>query len=335
MLPVHHVPSGPFGVVLNSNAGRMKPRLARQIERVAGRDHVFLTESPEHAREVLHRCVEREYTTVFAGGGDGTVIDAINTLHSLRAAGERVPGVGVLRLGTGNALARYLGSGRPLKAIGDYAAGRVHKAVPIRMVESNGTLFPFGGMGTDAAILNDYVALRRSHAQGPLARLFKGLSGYILAGLGRTVPNYLRRPNPRVTITNLGRPAYRIGPDGEEIGDPIPTGGVLYEGTAAMLGPATTPIIGYGIRFFPFADRRAGRFQLRLIDMSPLESVWNFPAAAMGTLAHAGCHDFYVDRVRVVSEQALPYQIGGDARGYTDEVTWGISSVPVTLVGRA
>ncbi len=335
MLPAVPRRSGPFGVVLNANAGRVTPRLAANVARVVGDDHVFVTESPEHAQDVLRLCVERDYSTVFAGGGDGTVIDVANTFHRLAASAPRVPAVGVLRLGTGNALARYVGAGRPLKDLSDYAKGGVHRAVPIQMVQSDGTLSPFGGLGHDAAVLNAYVEMKARYAGTPWERLFYGLKGYLLAGFGPVMWQYLRRDNPYVTVTNTGAAAHRIGPDGNEHGEPIPTGGIVYQGPCSMMGVSTSPIIGYGVRFFPYADRRPGRFQLRVFDLTAFESGLHFAACARGTLQHERLHDYYVQRVRVRFSHAMPYQLGGDAKGYRNDLSFAISETPVTFVGRA
>ncbi len=335
MLPTYQIPSGPFGVLLNANAGRVTPRLVNRIRHAVGDDHVFLTESPDHAQEVLRTCVAREYPTVFAGGGDGTVIGVINTLHQMRDEAPWLPAVGVLRLGTGNALARWVDSGAPMKTLSDYKAGRMHVSRPLRLIEAEGALFPFGGMGTDAAILNDYEELKSAASSGWMKWLCSGLSGYLMAGLARTLPRYLLRNDTEVTITNLGSPARRIGPGGDEVGDPVPTGGTLYRGACSMLGAATTPLLGYGVRFFPFATRRAGHFHLRIIDMTPFQTTVNMPAAMRGTLEHPGCHDFYADRVRVVFSEAMPYQVGGDARGYRKELVLKMSEIPATLIGRA
>ncbi|MCB9759514.1 MAG: diacylglycerol kinase [Alphaproteobacteria bacterium] len=335
MLPATRIPHGPFGVVLNANAGRVTPRLAHAVRRVVDPDHVFLTESKEHAEEVLRACAEREYSAVFAGGGDGTIVDAINTLTRLREEGARVPAIGVLRLGTGNALAHWLGSGRPVRDLQRYSDRAPHVSRSIRMVTSDGTLFPFGGAGHDAAVLNDYYAVKSRFKDTALAGLCSGMTGYLIAAFGRTVPAYLSRPNPTVRVINIGRPAWRVGPGGDETGEAIPTGGVLYEGPAAAVGAATTPQLGYGIRYFPFACRRPGRFHLRLVNLSPLQCVAAIPAAWRGTLAHPGVHDFYADRVRVTFSHAMPFQLGGDPAGHRKEVTFGLSQTPVTLIGQA
>lgn len=335
LVPSYTIPDARYAVLLNANAGRVTPRLTAAIREVVPKDRLFLTESPEHANEVLHRCVEQELGTVFAGGGDGTIIEVLNSLQRISGEAPKIPSVGVLRLGTGNALAHWLHSGPPVRELRRWRRGMVHRLVPIQMVEAEGTFFPFGGLGYDAAVLNDYIAFKAAGKDRWWSGLAKGVAGYVMAGLSRTVPRYLRRRPVRVRVINLGRPAYRIGADGAEIGDPIDTGEILHEGPCTMLGAATTPLYGYGMRMFPHATRRAGRFQLRLMNLSPLESLANVVPAWKGTLQHEKLTDFYADRVRVIFDDAMPYQLGGDARGYRRELTFSLSSFPVNLVGHA
>lgn len=324
---------GSFGVVLNANAGRVTRRLTEAIRRVAGPEHVFLTESKEHAEQVLRLCVERGYRAIFAGGGDGTIMDTVNTLESLRL--PELPPIGVLRLGTGNALAIWLGASRPVLDLRRFLAEGAPRVVRVRMVTTDGHLHPFGGAGYDAAILNDYYRLKRRLAGGWAPWLGQGLLGYVLAGFGMTLPNHLLRRRPQATVINIGEPAWRIGPGGDELGPPIPRGEVLFRGPIAHVGAATTPQLGYGMRFFPFACRRPGRFHLRVLDFNPVQSALYFPQAWTGALQHPQLHDFYAERVRVVFNQAVPFQMGGDPAGYRDEVNFGLSDREVPFVGQA
>lgn len=333
--PSYRLPDQHFAVLLNANAGRVTPRLTRALREVVPSDRLFLTESPEHAREVLHGCVEREVDTVFAGGGDGTIVGVINTLDRMRADAPKVPDIGILRLGTGNALAHWMKSRSPVRDLRRWRAGKVHRAVPVTMVTSEETLFPFAGLGFDAAILNDYNWLAE-HARDswwqPLAR---GVPGYLLAGYLRTLPNYLRRSPSKVTVTNLGAPARRIAADGREVGPGIPTGGVIYRGPATMIGGASTPFYGAKMKMFPYATQRAGRFQLRICSMSPWQVARALPDAWRGTLQHDALQDWYVDRVRMSFDDAMPYQLGGEACGYRRDLTFSLAEYPVTLIGQA
>ncbi len=333
-VPTYTLPDDQYAVVLNANAGRVTPRLARALSRVVPEERLFLTESRDHARDVFRSCLDQRIWTVFAGGGDGTIVETINTLRSLADSVTPIPSVGVLRLGTGNALAHWLGSGRPIRDLRRWEAGQVHRSVPIQMVEAEGTLFPFAGLGTDAAVLNDYNMIKQRAKGTWWQSMAKGITGYLLAGYTRTVPNYLRNPTEMVSITNLGRPAFRIGPNGREIGPPIPHGAVIYEGPVGAACCATMPYYGYGMKMFPHATKRAGRFQLRLINMSAIQMALKLPTVWKGG-APNGILDFYADRVRVQFAEKMPYQLGGEAQGYRKEVVFSMAECPVTLVGQA
>ena len=333
--PRYTLPSHRYAVVLNANAGRVTPRLRQSISQVVPRDRLFLTESPEHAREVLQRCVEDEVGTVFAGGGDGTIIDTINTLQQVQADAPRVPDVGILRLGTGNALARYVGSGRPLGALKSWHDGKVHRVTPLQLVRAEGTLFPFAGLGYDAAILNDYIALRKQAADQWWSPLTMGVKGYLMAAFLKTLPTWWRRPPARLRVVNLGGPAFRLDASGQPVGDAVGAGEDLYDGPCTFVGAATMPLYGYGFRVYPHAARRAGRFQLRVYGGHALDAVKQIPELWKGTFAHPALQDFHAERVRLVFDQAMPYQLGGDPRGYRRELALGLSELPVNLVGEA
>ena len=85
---------------------------------------------------------------------------------------------------------------------------------------------------------------------------------------------------------------------------------------------------------FPFASQLTQRFQIRVIDMSAFQMVNNLYAAWNGELRHSNIHDFYADRVRIVCEDAMPYQLGGEAAGYRKELVFSMSEQPIDLIGR-
>lgn len=333
--PRFTLPHERYAVVLNANAGRVTPRLRRSLEAVVPRERLFLTESPEHAREVLHRCLEDEVGTVFAGGGDGTIIDTINTLQAARGDAPVVPDVGILRLGTGNALARYVGSGRPLRTLKSWRDGRVHRVTPLQLVQAEGTVFPFAGLGYDAAILNDYIALRKASRDQWWAPLTLGVRGYLMATFLKTLPAWWRRPPARLRLVNLGGPAWRLDEQGRQVGEALGPGETLYEGPCTFVGAATMPLYGYGFRVYPHATRRAGRFQVRVYGGGATDCIRRLPELWSGDFTHPALHDFHAERVRLVFDQAMPYQLGGDPHGYRRELSLGLGEVPVNLVGEA
>jgi len=296
---------------------------------------LHLTSSTQHAQEVLQRCVEDEVETIFAGGGDGTIVNVINALHRFKTQQAPViPNVGILKLGTGNALARWLGSKSPIGDLRRWAGGKIHRVIALDMVETEGLLSPFAGIGQDAAILNDYNRLL-SATKGTIAhRLLTGIGGYMVAGTYRAIRDQRRTPNI-IEVINLGPPAHAISRDGIPMGRPIPTGGVIYEGPATFAAAATTPLYGYGIRMFPYATRRQGMFQLRIANTSPFDVAVNLPKLWRGTIVHPKIFDFYAQRVRIRCDNAMPLQLAGDACGHRREVTLRLKRRPIRMVGRA
>ena len=338
MLPsaAYTIPDGRIAVILNANAGQVNADLAAQLAAIVPEQRVHLTHSALDSRDVLKKCVEDEIRTVFAGGGDGTIVGVINDLREFRSQQAPVlPDVGVLRLGTGNALARWLGSGRPTEDILRYQSGQIHRRLPLDMVESEDTVFPFAGMGHDAALLNDYNRLKSASRGAWWAPLTRGMPGYVLTGALRTLPRLLGHAPTEIQVINTGRPAWRCDVNGREIGDAIPTGGVLYEGPSTFVGTATTPLYGYGLPMFPHATRRAGRFQVRIANLSPLEIASCLPAAWRGHLEHRRILDFYADRIRVRCADAMPYQLAGEACGYRSEMTFSMARAPINLLASA
>ena len=68
--------------------------------------------------------------------------------------------------------------------------------------------------------------------------------------------------------------------------------------------------------------------------MGALSMAWNLAKVWRGGTP-PGIHDFYVDSAHVEFEDAMPYQLGGEAMGYRKEVTFSLASYPVTLLGQA
>ena len=325
-------PNDDYAVLLNANAGRVTSKLEKRLRPLVPEGRFFMTQSQLHARDVLQSCLDDGVSAIFAGGGDGTIVDVINSLYELQKPGQALPKVGALRLGTGNALAGWLGSSNPQKDLGSWRAQRVHQLQQVNLVEAEETLFPFAGLGIDAAVLNDYYQVKNNGKGQWYETLAKGMTGYLMAGYSRTLPQYIKNPTNQVRIVNLGRPAFKIGPNGREMGAPIPTGATIYEGNASVVAVGSTPFYGYNMKMFPYATMRKGRFQLRMINMSPVQIATNIWSAWNGKLVHPGLSDFYADRIRVTFENAVPYQLGGEAVGYRNEITFSLKADPIQMI---
>src|SRR5262249_152679 len=83
----------------------------------------FETEGPGSGAILARRCAERGFDAVLACGGDGTVHEILQGLVGTQVA------LGVLPLGTANALASNLG----LIASGDRVARRLLESSPVRI----------------------------------------------------------------------------------------------------------------------------------------------------------------------------------------------------------
>jgi diacylglycerol kinase family enzyme len=323
-------------VLLNANAKAVNAEVREALSSVVPDEHLFFSKSHDEAGRIAEQVVERGYRTVFTGGGDGTFVAWVNRIiEAAERCAARPPCFGVLALGTGNAVAGMVGA-RPRRHAHDlarYLRGEVERTRRLDLLTCDGRRTPFAGVGIDAAVLNDYNWLRTRLAGTPLRRLGLGAPGYGLAIALRSAPRVLAERRPSYCeIVNVGRPAWRLDAAGERIGRAIGHGELLYAGPCMLAAASTVPYYGLGLRAFPFADGAQGMMQLRVatrIDVSTL--VLNLRRIWTGGFSHEGLVDFHAERVALRFERPMPLQIGGDAEGWRDELTFGMAS-PVEIV---
>ncbi|WP_373049622.1 diacylglycerol/lipid kinase family protein [Vulgatibacter sp.] len=324
-------------VLLNANAKRVSRRVHNALRHVVPEDDLFLSRTVADARNIARAVVDRQYRTVFTGGGDGTFVSFVTEiLDAVREhATFQLPRFGVLKLGTGNALAGMVGATAGEGILDDVLrarAGEVPSVRRIDLITTDGRLTPFAGIGLDAAILNDYVAVKRKLGQGRLKRLGTGASGYALAVATRTLPHYLvHRKSPEVEVINGRGVATLVGADGKPVKDFGP-GELLFRGPASMCAGSTVPFYGFNFKMFPFAGMVPGRMQLRVSNLKPFTVVTHLDAIWKGRFRHPDVSDFLVEDVIVRANEKLPLQIGGDAEGYRDEIRLGLAPRQIELV---
>jgi diacylglycerol kinase family enzyme len=330
-------PGEDVAVLLNANAKAVTAGVRDVLSSVVPGEHLYFSTSQDEASRIAEQVVARRYRTVFTGGGDGTFVGWVNRiLEEAERRAARPPRFGVLALGTGNAVAGMLGA-RPRRHVHDlarYVRGEVDRVRRLDLLTCEGRRTPFAGVGVDAAVLNDYNWIRTRLARTPVRCLGLGAAGYGLAVALRSAPRALleRRPS-YCEIVNVGRPAWRLDASGERIGRPIGHGELLHAGPCMLAAASTVPYYGLGLRAFPFADRAPGMMQLRVltrIDVSTL--VLNLPRIWAGGFAHEGLLDFHAERVALRFERPMPLQIGGDAEGWRDELSFGMAPDAVDLV---
>lgn len=323
-------------VLLNANAKRVSTRVHKALSHVVPEDDLFFSRSTLEARTIARTVVDRRYRTVFTGGGDGTFVSFVTEILSfLRGTDRPMPRVGVLKLGTGNALAGMVGATAGSGILDDVLRARAGEVPCVRridLIEANGRATPFAGVGLDAAVLNDYGAVKRRLAGGPLKKLSTGACGYAVAAATRTLPHYLvHRKMPEIEVVNGRGVATLLGADGSVVRE-FGEGEVLYRGPAQMCAASTVPFYGFNFKMFPFAGLVPGKMQLRVTNVAPMAIVAHLNSIWKGSFRHPNIFDFHVEEFTVRSDERLPLQIGGDAEGYGDAITFGLAPRRVELV---
>ncbi len=335
-------PAGParVAVLLNARAKRVTREVLRGFEKLVPAEDLYCSQSLDDSRAICRSIVERRYGVVLTGGGDGTIIRAMNDLI---AAADHLstglyrpplPDLGVLRLGTGNALATATSAGRPFDDAALVLSGRRPSARPLALLEERetGEVSTFGSIGYDAQLLNDYLESCKEESGPTLTAVKKSLAGYFYALFTRTVPQQMKTETPRLRILAKGRASMIDPKTKEEI--PLASDSTLFEGAARAVAFGTTPYYGFKIKIFPYAERRPDRFHLRVSVASIPYLLSRLPSLWDGTIEGAFV-DFLVEGASIESNQPLPYQIGGDGRGYRDRVELGLSARAFRILDRS
>jgi len=324
-------------VVVNGNAKRVTDELVDTLDQIVQSGDLFVSRSLEEGREIARTIAERGYPTVLTGGGDGTFVQVVTWVtQSCDALGKKWPRFGFLRLGTGNAIAWVLGA-HDDKGKGVVAdLGRLRKtggSRKLRLLDVEGTLTPFAGLGIDSISLDHYEQTREMFARTKLLKRFAGGGAtYLTSVVTRSLPEFLFRPHPHVRIVNEGDDVIVMGQDGRPFGIGIGKGEVIYDGPSRMVAFATIPYWGFGARIFPYADEREDRFSLRVVDISSAQVAMHIRKIWDGTYRSDTVHDFLCDRVSIHFEEPMPLQVGGDLLGSRKIVQVALSAKPIDVV---
>src|SRR3954471_14796146 len=269
-----------IAVVVNGNAKSVTQEVISTLDQILLGGDLFVSRSLEDARHIARTIVSRGYGTVLTGGGDGTfTVMVTEVVREGRKQNKSLPRFGLLKLGTGNALAWVVGARDPknselaadIERLTQDAGSR-----SMRLIEVEGFIAPFCGFGSDADVLADYAQVKSKLQRTPLQRVAPGALSYGLAAITRTIPNALVKRMPHCRIVNQGGEAFRLGAKGALLGRPIAKGAVIYEGPMRLCGLSTIPYCGYGFRMFPSADERPNRMPRRVATLTPLEFVRHF-----------------------------------------------------------
>jgi diacylglycerol kinase family enzyme len=317
--------------IVNGNARRLGGRLRGKLERALP-GGVRFTDSLDDARTTIRAEIRRGTDLIVLGGGDGTVVMGLTLIgEACRAHGKREPAIGILRLGSGNAIADTVGATDDVPE--DFArlvrGGGTRRQV--RLLDVLGVRAPFVGMGVDALLLEDHAAVDRVVERVPIARsLMGGATRYALAVALRSVPRFTAGARPHAVVTNLGGPAIemrRTGPTGRE----ERAGEVLWKGTCTLVAGATIPFFGFGLKMFAFATTRHDKFHLRCGDAGLFEIMRNTPAAFRGEYFSEHVTDFLCDRVAISLDRETAIEAGGELLGRRNHVELALCP-PITMV---
>jgi len=316
-----------IAVVLNANAKAVDEQLIRDLKGLLQDETLFVSHSLEQGRFIARHLVNRRFDVVLCGGGDGTFTQVVSEVARLRPAA--MPAFGALQLGTGNGIGEALGAGRGLSGLAaDLRAAREPARLTLPLLEVEGKLTPFAGVGLDALILQDHKAVREALGHTPLRPATRGALGYAVAIATRSIWRYAARPLPRVLIRNQGAEARYLDHTGRAVGPAIGRGEVIYSGPVTVAAASTIPYYGFSCRLFPFADRLVDRFQLRLGRVSTAAILAQLPALFRGEFRSDRLWDFACSAISIESAEGAPLQLGGDLIGPRQRVTLGLRHVP-------
>lgn len=334
---------GRFAVLLNARAKRWTGKLHHELQRYVSPQDLYLSDDFRQAERNVDKLLAEGYGAIFTGGGDGTICYLISAIEKRIRAGEisreEAPPVGVLRMGTGNAIASFLGAGPPeddLRALRAGAPLVVHQVDMLQgphiLPDADG-LYPFAGVGWDAEVLNGYEWLKDVVVDSAVENYMTGMTGYATSLAVRTIPKALRQRPVHVTITNTGERAMRLDVAGNIL-KTYKKGEVIFEGDISVCSAATIPFWGFKIRIFPRAAHYAGLAHLRCFDGSIPWLLTHLPQFWKGAFRPEDIDDFLIERVnlRVDGEaRDMPYQVAGDGVGYARDIDWQVAQHPVRL----
>ncbi len=324
-------------VLLNANARDVGARARAEVEEALPEADVYTTHTPAEAERAAAEIVRRGHEVVLSGGGDGSAARLVNMLHAL---GVRQPRIGLLKLGTGNGWAHAVGTAdgglaAVLAGFRRAAAEGTLKSERFNVLEVEGGLAPFTGVGWDARILNDFADVWRGR-EGLSLRVRKSLAGYAVAILGSSWPKearaYREHGRAQATVRLLSGEAFAIGPDGAQVPLELRRGDPIYRGPVTIAGCATMENFGFGLRAHPYARARRGFMSFRAVNISVAGALLRLPSLWRGTIRHDGFRDFLARHVRFELSRPLPFQISGDAMGERSEFEVRVSDAEVDIL---
>lgn len=324
-------------VVVNGNAKGVTEDLVVILEQLVQSGDLFVSRSLAEGEEIAERIVEKGYPTVLTGGGDGTFCQMVTWIVDRCAErGYEPPRFGLLRLGTGNALAWVLGA-ENTAARGVFAdLARLRREGghgTLRLLRIGGKLAPFAGIGVDGLAIEHFNQVKRALESAPRlkGRATGGLAYFLSIGF-RTMPEVLVRPTTVMRVVNRGAPASRLDADGQPAGPKIGLGETMFEGPLRSVLFSTVPYWGFGARIFPFADPHGGTFNIRCVNIGSLHVAAHVRSIWKGTYRTPRIADFSAEAVEVELADPRALEIAGDPAGTYSKLDVHLHPEPIRVV---
>jgi hypothetical protein len=310
--------------IVNGAAPRLRGRLRGRLQRALTGGVVF-TRSLEEARGAIRAEVARGIDLIVLGGGDGTVVMGLALIgEACRGAGRPEPAIGVLRLGSANAVADAVGaSADPAADLARLARGDgVWRSMPLLRVL--GFRAPFAGAGAGAQLIEDREAIARLVERVPGARwvaprgvlpVFGDAARSALSIAARSVQRLAIGSRVHAVISNLGSAAIELD-RGEPTGRSIARGEVLWSGACELVAASTIADLGPGARPPAIAAARGDRFLLRCGDAGWSRIRAGAPGAFGGTGLSGRGRGFLCDHVEIGLDTELAIEAGGELLGH-------------------
>jgi diacylglycerol kinase family enzyme len=265
-----------------------------------------------HAAAIACRAMRNGTDIVVALGGDGTVNEVINGLLT-DGIHPAVPALGVVPAGSTNVFVRALGlPSDPIEATGQLLEGlRTDTRRPVSLGMADDRYFCFAaGLGFDAQVVH---GVERKRRQG------KRSTHVLYARVG--VREFLRsdRRHPRLRVEL---------PDGTHLED-------VYFAIVANADPWTyvgnrplhpTPDVTFDTGLDVYARRRMSTAGM-LLSMARLSG----DRPRIGKRGAFVVHD--LDRLTLVADLPLPFQVDGDALDFREKVTFRSVPNAIQVVG--
>ena len=302
-------------VVVNPRATAMTARERDVLAHALGSEtdlEIEETANRGHASAIACRAMRHGTDVVVTLGGDGTVNEVINGLLT-DGVHPGVPALGIVPAGSTNVFVRALGiPNNAVEATGALLEGlRTGARRPVSLGVADDRYFCFAaGLGFDAQVVH---GVERKRHQGKRSTHVL----YARVGLREFLGTDRRHPRVRVDL-----------PDGAQLDD-------VYFAIVANADPWTyvgnrplhpTPDVTFDTGLAIYARRRMGTAGM-LFSMARLSG----KRPRIGSRGAFVVHD--LDRLTLVADEPLPFQVDGDALDFREKVTFRSVPNAIQVVG--